>query len=410
MRIVLLLLLVGTLAACASPERLVVSEPPPVTDAPVAEPVLRLVPTPEPPAPPPPVEAPRGSIEGRSAYPTPGLVEWRLSNGMTVIYKRLADGVDASAGVASVRGYAPGGFRSLASNPARLTRAVAQVRWGSVRARLVRDRAGSGRDRLRPPRLSWTTWRPSSPARRRVAEVAQPWRDATDGPWDDPGPMLPPDALADLVGEVFDRPEAFTLVVVGEAPDDEAEALVGALLGVIRARRGLFADPQAEPLARLDRPVRRVAQGGSAPVVQQVRVRAEVREAAALDVVAAALAERLGEATVRSRLDPGSGVAEITVESPTDVDLDAVLRVLSPDEVARARRQSLATDGDTTRPAVWLDAVARHYREEGTYRPARPPHEIAGLRRRIGAVSPEAANALLTRLRQSPSRATLLSD
>lgn len=411
MRSAPLLLVLLALAACASPEPLTLPEPPPVADVPAPEPALRPLPPPEPPAPPPPpAEAPRGSIEGRSVYPDPGIVEWRLANGMTVIYKHLmAD--EAPPGVATVEGYAPGGFEDLrtdAEETSRLARAVASARWGTVRGRLAaRERRISGTTiglrRLLDDVAAVFSQPPS------VADPTSGWRDATDGPWGDPDAPLSDAEVTRATRDVFDQPEDVTLVVVGGATDEAAEALVGTILGPVRARRGRFAAVERDGDERLGGASERVASGGAAPVVQQLRVRADVRDAAPLAVLAAALAERTGTASVRHRLDPQAEIAELTFESDTGIDLTVLDRPLTEPEVARARRQALATGGDLARAEVWLGAIERHYREEGDYRPARHPREIGDLPQQIRTVSVEWANRLLARFRETPSRATLTS-
>lgn len=407
MRLVLLLLLLS-LSACAPSAPIVRPAPPPAAEVTtVTEPELRALPPPEP-APPPPVPAaaPKGSIEGRSVYPQPGLVEWRLSNGMTVVYKRLAAG--GPAPVAMVEGRAPGGFMAT-PDPVRRAHAVARVRWGTVRGRLAaheRQLFGTAvglRELLEDVAAVFSE--PPS-----VADTAAAWRSPTDGPWGEPEARLPDAEVVTAARAVFDEPGAFTLVLVGEAPDAEAEALVGTLLGPLRARPDRTPDANATGLTLLDAPTPRVADGGGAPVVQQLRIRARADDAAALAVLAAALVERADDAAVRYWLDPQGGVAELTAEADSPIDLEAWLRPLSDADVARARRQSLATEADLARPRVWLDVVGRHYRAPGAYRPARPPREIADWRRRVGAVSTRQANALLAQFRSTPSRATLTSD
>jgi hypothetical protein len=340
MRPALLLPVVLTLGACSPPLALVggggavpavEAEPPPPVEVAAPAPDATL-PTASveafEPVEAPPLGAPRGTVERRSVYPDPGVSEWTLTGGLTVVYKQVesADGVAALAFAPGVPAAAPSG---------------SATGRGALRAL-----AGLGERQL-------VGTFPDLPAALRAVAGAQ--RTAAD------------------FGAV---------VLVGPAPPDAAEAEVGARLGRLRPGTPAGADaerPAPHPAAWTD-----------------VWAPGTRREAAALEVLAGAVAERAG-APVEPFVGPAGRRLGLAVAA--DVDLAGLLAPFSEAEVARSRRAALDPP-----PALWAARLADLYRERGERRPARDPAEADRRGALAAAVTSPSVNALAERLLQALGR------
>ena len=194
-------------------------------------------------------------------------------------------------------------------------------------------------------------------------------------------------ALGALAVALADEPGAFTVVLVGPESPEAAEAAVGAALGRLRAR---------------------AREGREPPAAGRFEVRAagSRREAPALDVLAEAVAARLGASGTATPAVGARGDALVLAVSTSGApDPDRLLAPFSDAEVERAR----AAAGQPS-PRRWAALLADLYRERGERRPARSPAETGRRLALAQSVTAQAVNALADRLRQSPDRVLVAPD
>ena len=380
----------------------------PVEPQPEAEPEAPapVAPVVAPPSPPP--TPPRLSVRAQSVYPAVDLYEWTLSNGMTVVYKR----VDA-AGPLRLLAFAEGGWTALDAGDAALAVRSAPsatddgLSLGATE-RQVRARAESARSLFQRLVDALSDRRPA-PGQRTAVDALDPLEiELADAS---------PDGVERPARSLLADPAELTAVVVGDVDPASVVAEAGRLLaGLPRAPDAwTFGPPRRSP-ARPSRVARRGDVG-----VLDLALRAPLGRAgrAGLDVLAIALEDALDRAGLgRLRVDAAptpwtdAGWLRVEVES-SDLDPDALAErvrswLASPKldlEAARAARlrQLAAPSADD-----WLAAVADLYREGGGERPGRNPAALDPLSRSVERLSLADLQALARRVAATEDAARIL--
>lgn len=336
-------------------------------------------------APPPVPEAPRGSIQSRAVYPDPGYVEWVLANGVTVVHKQVP-GAEGTW----LYGFAPESGLTGSEAPPEAAVPPLSDRLGVHIGVLGGEHVVAARAPTLADALSAVTGLfgggPAAPTGQR------PWGLAADPPastGDAPAPSY------SIEGGLRAALGPFTFVFVSADASERVEALVGGALGTLSPRA----------VAAVGRPARADA---ASPPAARFQTGGARREAPALDVLAAAVRQRLGGAgvSVLAHVHPRTEVVRLEVTRPGpdgEARVDGTggwLAPFSEVEVRGARLRAVAAvrAGD---PAVWAGLLADLYREAGSFRPARNPAELSQYADRLAAVSTASVNALAARLRSS---------
>ena len=430
------------LSACGSSAPL----PPPVIEAPPAPPVV-IVEEPQPEVEeavdvepivvPPPPDPPRLSIREQSVYPAVDLYEWTLSNGATVVYKRVG-----APGPLRLLAFARGGWTSL--DPGEAALAVLDTPGSSddglslgATERQIRARAGEVRPLIQSA-VDAMSGRQSLPAPPRTAvdaldpigiEVARPSPNGT-GPR---APSIVPDELTIVI--VGDVDPAYVVAEAGRTVARIRSAPDGLAFG--RARPSPARPSPARPSPARPSPARPSPARPSPARPSPARPSRVVRsgENGALDLALRAPLGRAGVAAlgvVRIALEDAltnAGLGRLRVEAaPTPWTDAGWLRVvvessdLDPDELAtrvRAVLESPSLDLASARtarrrqlsdpaPDEWLEAVADLYREGGGTRPGRNPAALDPLSASIEQVSLDDLRSLARRFAVSEDAALIL--